>query len=135
MTRGPLPKHPEAAHAVLPAAGCKRKPPAWPLGKPGADEVRIWRDLWHRPVAAMWHAQRVPPVIVARYVTALVREADDPKAHLGSTLARLESELALTPGALARLHLTVEAPAEPRPADTPPDGIEAARRRWSERTA
>ena len=97
MTRGPLPKHPEPAYAVLPARGCTRKPPAWPLGEPDADELRVWRDLWRRPVAVMWWSQRVPPVIVARYVVALVREQRDPRAKQGSTLARLESELALTP--------------------------------------
>lgn len=110
MTRGPLPKHPEAAFATLPAEGCKRTPPAWPLGEPTPDEAKLWRDLWRRPIAAMWWAQRVPPVIIRRYVQALVRDANDPKAKLGSTLARLEGELGLTPGALARLHLKVEPP-------------------------
>ncbi len=131
MTRGPLPKHPEAAHATLPAEGCRTRPPAWPIGKPSADEAALWRDLWRRPVAAMWHAQRVPPAIIQRYVVAFVREATDPKAHQGSTLARLESELALTPGAMARLHLRVEAPPERQDAAVDPRfaALDEARKR------
>jgi hypothetical protein len=130
MTRGPLPKHPEAAHATLPAEGCPIPAPPWPYGKPSADELSLWRDLWSRPIAAMWHAQRIPPVVVSRYVAAWFREAADPKAHLGSTLARLEGELALTPGALARLHLKVAPAAETAAPAANGAALAEARRRW-----
>ena len=46
----------------------------------------------------------------------------------------LESELALTPGAMARLHLKVEAPEAQAAADEP-DALEDARRRWEAKTA
>jgi hypothetical protein len=107
----PIPRRRNAApsYATLPAAGSGIRAPKWPFGKPREDEAALWRDLWSRPVAAMWHAQRIAPVIVARYCRMLTTEMAGPPRH-GAALSRLEGDLGLTPAALARLHLRVEVP-------------------------
>ncbi len=108
----PLPKPTrrttQPSYDLLPRDGCKRKPPAWPFGQPSADEARLWADLWHRPVAEMWHAQHIAPAVVARYVHAAVLDASSAAPKLGAALHALEADLGLSPASLARLHLRVE---------------------------
>jgi len=115
--RGTEPKPPENLRrrnkpepwVVLPAQGSKVAPPAWPLGKPTAPEAALWKRLWALPVAAWWWEQRIDPFVVARYV----RVGIDQPQH--GALGRLESELGLTPAAMARLRLVVEQPEVPKP--------------------
>jgi hypothetical protein len=123
-----LPKPPEQRRrrnlsppaGTLPAEGPRSRPPRWPFGTPSEAERTIWSDLWRRPIAALWHAQRTPPVVIARYVSDLV------KGGSSGALTRQESELGLTPTALARLHLKVEATGEP---ETPADPFADERRK------
>jgi hypothetical protein len=89
---------------VLPSEGCKLPVPAWPAGKASASEAALWKRLWASPVACWWHDQKIEPDIVARYV-ALRFE----KPGL-AVVARLESELGLTPMSLLRMRLVVEEP-------------------------
>ncbi len=130
----PLPKPPEQrrrrnaapSYDVLPLEGPKRRSPDWPLGEPNVAEVALWRDLWSRPVAVAWHSQRIPPVVVARYVRMLVEQP------FHASLSGLEAALGLTPAALARLHLRVE-PSEPEPLPLVHDNIAAIARRRARR--
>jgi hypothetical protein len=96
----------------LPAEGCKRKVPAWPAGKPSADQSAMWRRLWALPVAVYWHDQRIDPHVVAGYVTGWLSNP------LHATVGRLASELGLTPAGMQRLRLVVVEP-EPVEADRP----------------
>jgi hypothetical protein len=97
---------------VLPAEGCDVAAPSWPNGKPSAAEAGLWKRLWASPVATWWHDQRIEPDIVARYVQLRFE-----KPGL-AVVARLESELGLTPMALLRMRLVVE-PAEVEPEALP----------------
>ena len=109
---GPRPKPPETlrrrnapeAWTLLPASGCSLAAPKWPLGKASAAESALWRRLWHLPVAAWWHEQRIDPFPVARYVRVGLARPEH------AALGRLEAALGLTPEALVRLRLVVEHP-------------------------
>ncbi len=95
---------------------CDEPVPRWPYGgKP----PKLWRDLWHRPIAHVWHAQAIPPTVVARYCLASEAFALEPTAAMGSVLGGLEAALGLTPLALSRLHLRVEPAAEAKAGDDP----------------
>lgn len=99
---------------VLPAEGCKLKAPPWPLAKPSAAETALWKRLWAAPLACWWHEQRIEPSLVARYVQVALEK---PSLAAVSTMER---ELGLTPSAMARLRLTVEAPEDPKPEEPDP---------------
>lgn len=91
---------------VLPTGTSRLAPPDWPLGTPTEAEAELWRELWRRPVAALWRSTFTAPVVVARYVAVLLRNP------ASGSLAQMESALGLTPASLARMHVTFE---EPRP--------------------
>jgi hypothetical protein len=91
---------------------CTLRPPAWPLPKASTAESALWKRLWALPVAAFWHEQAVEPSIVARYVRLALSKPEH------AAVGRLETELGLTPAALARLRLVVETP-EPEPEPGP----------------
>lgn len=92
---------------VLPPEGCKSPVPRWPTGAASKDEAALWRKLWQAPLAAWWHEQRIEPSIVARYV----RLALGKPAH--ASVSQLENALGLTPSAMQRMRLVVEAEEEP----------------------
>src|SRR6266487_6853795 len=99
---------------VLPAAGCSLPAPKWPSGKPTPAESALWKRLWNLPLAAWWHEQRIEPTIVARYVRLSLKRPEH------ATVGQLERELGLTPAAMLRMRLMVEATeAEPEPAVDP----------------
>lgn len=131
---GPLPK-PNArrrrtpgsdAHKTLPAEFDGPIPP-FPLGKLDRRRAAAWRELWRRPQAAAWTELNLVDQ-VARFF-ALRNLIDDtlaaggePKAATLSELRALESTLALTPIALARLRWKIADPADVvdlRPAHAP----------------
>src|SRR5436190_14662308 len=87
---------------VLPAEGCELAVPTWPSSRASADEAALWKRLWRLPVASYWHATRVEPSVVARYV----RLALEMPSH--ASVSRLETDLGLTPAALLRMRLVVE---------------------------
>lgn len=91
---------------------CTLKPPAWSLGSASKDEKELWARLWRLPVAAFWHETAVEPSIVSRYVRLALSKPEH------AAVGRLETELGLTPAALARLRLFVETP-EPEPEPGP----------------
>jgi hypothetical protein len=106
---------------VLPFEGCSLPLPKWPLGSPSGDESALWKSLWKLPVALFWHDQRIEPTVIARYA----RLALDRPEH--ATVSALERELGLTPAAMLRMRLIVEAPeAEPEPVDDPYQHLRAA---------
>jgi hypothetical protein len=97
---------------VLPAEGCTLPAPSWPNGKPTKDEADLWARLWKAPLAAWWHETSVEPFVVASYVSLALGNP----AH--ASVIALARELGLTPAAMQRLRLIVEAPAaEPETAD------------------
>lgn len=115
---GPAPKHPSQRRRrnkppellALPSEGRRGQPPAWPLaGRKRAGETQRWRDLWALPQAVMWERIGCVPT-VARYCR-IVLEAEQPGARRDAiTEARqLETELGLTPKAMASLKWTVVA--------------------------
>jgi hypothetical protein len=89
---------------VLPANGVSAAAPKWPFGKASKDELELWRRLWALPIAAWWREQRIEPFVVSRYVSLALSTP----SH--SAVAKLESDLGLTPAALLRLRLVVEEP-------------------------
>lgn len=91
--------------AILPAEGPKIRPPAWPLADPNPAQRALWSDLWSRPIAVVWHSQRIPPSVIARYVALAVQP---PTPALSAQLMALENGLGLTVAAMARLRLRVE---------------------------
>ena len=99
-----------------------RKAPPWPFGEPSEAEQALWADLWRRPVAHLWRAQYIAPIVVGRYVRVVVSNP------ASGSLAQMESALGLTPASLARMHVTFE---EPRPAlsDAAAVALADARRR------
>ena len=99
---------------VLPANGCTRRVPEWPVGKLTPEERTLWKRLWVLPVAEFWHAQRIEPFVVATYV----RLATTKPEH--ASVIVLARELGLTPAALQRLRLVVEEPEAERDAGPDP---------------
>ncbi len=93
---------------MLPAEGCRMSAPKWPLGTASKDEASLWARLWALPVASYWWQVTVEPTIVARYVRLALERPEH------ASVAKLESELGLTPAAMLRLRLLVETP-EPEP--------------------
>lgn len=94
----------------LPASGRKGAPPKWPLtGKPSADELEAWGQVWTTPQAVAWERLGwVRPV--ARYVRCLVQaeQVGAPAALLGE-VRQMEDRLGLSPMALLRLRWSVVA--------------------------
>jgi hypothetical protein len=89
---------------VLPAVGCDLDVPPWPFVKPSKAELELWARLWALPVAVYWWDQHIEPTI-----RGLLRQARHDAPGTCSCLA-LMKELGLTPAALQRLRLIVEAP-------------------------
>jgi hypothetical protein len=105
MTRDCGGRRPSSGSAnVLPIGISRAHPPAWPFDGPSAEERALWIDLWRRPVAHLWRAQFIAPMVVARYVRVLVRNP------ASGSLAQMESGLGLTPASLNRLRVQFEAP-------------------------
>jgi hypothetical protein len=99
---------------VLPFDGCKLPVPRWPNGKASVAEAALWKRLWASPIAAWWHDQCIEPSVVARYVSLAIA-----KPAL-AVVARLESDLGLTPAGMLRMRLVVEHPEpEAKPAADP----------------
>lgn len=89
---------------LLPRAGRKGKPPAWPLpGAKRAGEASVWTQLWATPQAVAW--ERLGWVrTVARYCRALVdAEKPDAPVALLAEVRQMEDRLGLTPMAMRRL--------------------------------
>jgi hypothetical protein len=94
-------RNPPEQWTSLPADGCRLRAPEWTgPGRPPA----LWARLWRLPVAAYWHEQAIEPSVVARYVTLSAVKPESP------AVSKLESELGLTPAAMLRMRLVVEAP-------------------------
>jgi hypothetical protein len=111
------------AYTALPAEGSRRRPPTWPLGTVTEGERAMWGRLWHSPIAAHWWAAGIVPDVVARYVRLALEKPGAP------ALSAMENALALTPIAMARLHLKVEAEEERDAPEPVFEVIERARRR------
>jgi hypothetical protein len=97
----------EGSATTLPTVPSRLKAPPWPFGTPSEAELTLWKDLWRRPVAHLWRAQFIAPMVVARYVRVLVA---NPAA---GSLAQMESGLGLTPASLGRLKVSFERPRAP----------------------
>lgn len=95
-------RNPPETWTVLPAEGCKVKPPPWPMGQPSIAEKALWVALWALPIAAWWHEQRIALTVVGRYVTLSIAKPEH------ATVGQLERELGLTPAAMLRMRLVVE---------------------------
>jgi hypothetical protein len=89
---------------ALPAEGCSARVPKWPQGAPTDAQRDLWRRLWKLPVAAYWHDVKLEPHVVAGYVAGWIENP------LHATVARLASELGLTPAGMQRLRLVVVEP-------------------------
>jgi hypothetical protein len=64
----------------------------------------LWAQLWRLPIGEYWHAMRISPSVVERYVTLAQERPESP------SVSKLETELGLTPAALLRMRLVVEPP-------------------------
>ena len=87
---------------------CTLKPPAWPLDSRPPLRRIFGRGCGRCRLLRSGGSRRVEPSIVARYVRLALSKPEH------ASVGRLETELGLTPAALARLRLFVEAP-EPEP--------------------
>ena len=103
-----------ATDRILPAAGRQGPPPKWPSGhKPSRAERAAWRRLWSLPQAVAWETLPGIPEVVERYARASCAVAKDldegqVRAAMLAQLRGLESDLGLTPAALARLRWSIE---------------------------
>ena len=115
---------------LLPRAGRKGKPPAWPLpGAKRAGEASVWTQLWATPQAVAW--ERLGWVrTVARYCRALVdAEKPDAPVALLAEVRQMEHDLGLTPMGLHRLGWSVPADELAEQRKTGPRRLTAAERR------
>lgn len=97
----------------LPADGCKRPVPDWPLPKKATRaEAQVWEQLWHTPQAEMWHKLGWTR-IVARYAQKLIL-AERPTASTTqqAEVRQFEDRLGLSPMALKRLFWEMSTDAE-----------------------
>lgn len=103
-----------ATDRILPAEGRSGPPPKWPSGhKPTPAERAAWRRLWSLPQAVAWEALPGIPEVVERYARASCAvaadlDAGEVRAAMLAQLRGLESDLGLTPAALARLRWSIE---------------------------
>lgn len=91
-----------AGWTTLPAV-CTRKAPTWPLaGKPSARESVLWRGLWRKPQAEMWHRLGLA-FEVGLYVRRLTEvEQRGAAPTLGSLVKQMSEELGISSTGLAR---------------------------------
>lgn len=68
----------------LPASGRDTAPPAWPLTRATAREMKLWAGEWRRPQAIMWEAHG-HVLEVALYVRS-VKDAERPNAPTSARL-------------------------------------------------
>ena len=115
-------------YVQLPAEGRTAPPPKWPLSKPLAGELPMWRYLWSTPQAVMWerlHASRN----VARFVRLAVEaEKPDASTRLLAEVRQMEHDLGLTPMGLHRLGWSVPADELAEQRKTGPRRLTAAER-------
>jgi hypothetical protein len=99
-----------APHVLLPAAGRRGRPPAWPLEEQTPRERVLWRALWRAPQAVAWE-QLGWPDVVARYAR-VVAEAERPGAgpSVRAEARQLEDRLGLSPVAMLRLRWAIGTP-------------------------
>lgn len=118
---------------TLPATGCRRKPPTFPMASPTqmeafaevdpnvlaeleAIEERIWTDTWKLPQAVAWHAEPWRKYVVAQWTrAAAICETPLAKAADRTSMLRLQEEIGLTATGLARNGWTIGTP-EPKDA-------------------
>lgn len=110
----------DAEWRSLPADGRVGDPPTWPLSRPTARELTVWRRQWTRPQAVVWE-ERHQEEEVALYVRALVA-AEKSKASTASRslVLRMMDSLMLTEAGLRSARCRIEAanPATPTTQDT-----------------
>lgn len=98
---------------VLPRE-CELPIPPWPsaLGRPLPTELTLWRKLWRRPVAHLWHRDWTLD-LVALYVRAYIEAAQPDAPTPGRQFVRMMADsLMLSSGALQKLYFVVEGTAE-----------------------
>lgn len=98
---------------ILPAAGRPGDPPDWPLLEQTDREAVLWADLWTRPQAVVWEAQR-QDLEVALYVRRLAEaEVADSSVALSTLVRQMADSLGLTtPGLRSNRWRIDAAPAE-----------------------
>lgn len=93
---------------LLPAAGRRGKPPAWPLSKANQRELELWTDEWKRPQAVEWKKLRLQ-VEVAIYVRTLVAaEKRNAPTSMRTLLRQQQESLGLSTSGLARNRWRIE---------------------------
>lgn len=115
---GPMPKDPSQRRRrnatpgfeLLPAEGRQGPAPAWPFGKPTADQKAKWDELWHLPQAIKWE-QMHSEDSVALYVIALFAYLEDPSStqapkRLGE-VRQLDAKLGISPKAMLNIRWTI----------------------------
>jgi len=108
----------------LPAAGRTGEPPAWPLTRATARELRVWAEEWKRPQAIMWAANHQERE-VALYVRALtVAEGAAARVQERTLVRQLMDDLGVSLVGMARHRWLIEAVAEQRPTNVRTDDID-----------
>ncbi len=75
-------------------------PPAWPLSRPTARELTVWKAVWRKAQALVW-AEQNSEYQVAMYVRTLVEsEKRGATSAIRNLLIRQETSLMLTQAAL-----------------------------------
>lgn len=91
-----------ASVVILPSAGRKGRPPAWPLTESTKREDVLWAAAWRKPQAVEWQRLQLFEE-VAIYVRAMTRfEGPDGRATDGQLVKQLQENLGLSAAGLSR---------------------------------
>lgn len=93
----------------IPNKPCELTPPPFPLPDPTERELYLWRELWEKPQATMWHKQN-QTYEVALYTRRFVEvEKHDSSVTLNTLVRQMADSLGITtPGLRSNRWLLVD---------------------------
>jgi hypothetical protein len=81
---------------VLPAEGCADDPPQWPLVGHSDREAQLWKDLWAKPQAFMWHRNGCTLEVALLVRNLTMAEIPGSPVNLGTLVRQQSDSLGLT---------------------------------------
>lgn len=106
---GPSPAVENSEWTHIKNVPCQKPIPSFPLPDPNERELYLWRDLWEKPVARMWHknGQEYEVALYARRFTEA--EQPDSSVTLNTLVRQMGDSLGITaPGLRSNRWLLVD---------------------------